>query len=63
MDDDEGLVLNLALPDAGPARAPTRSQQRKEKWHEKRLLKARALPHAELASLSSVERLSPSARA
>lgn len=42
MADDDGLVLNLALPEA-PALRHTRTQQRKEKWAQQRAFKVRTL--------------------
>ncbi|KAL4427451.1 hypothetical protein ABPG77_000740 [Micractinium sp. CCAP 211/92] len=40
--DDDGLILNLALPDTGGAVPPSRSQQRKLKWSQQRALKKQA---------------------
>lgn len=40
MADDEGLVLNLALP-AEAAPHPSRTQQRKQSWRQQRAIKVR----------------------
>jgi hypothetical protein len=44
-DDDDGLVLNLAMPEgAGPLKS--RTQQRKQKWTQQRAFKVGTLPVA-----------------